>query len=365
MKKRIIKYFSLIFLTFIIIQFTSCKPNNKQHENKKEINKDIEELDGYNIVALNKLDSNLYLYNIASSVLEKKHKFKNVSEVQYDSSRKTYVFTENIGAGNNLIHNKILIYNSKEKIELMDCYNYKDIKLSKEGTKIAYSSYKEDSLDSVNDLKVYDIITKKNINIRSKVSISGNTYEWLNDDEILYYGAKKGEANSSAIYLYNVASGQEQVFLNDLNGFCSSIKVLNNNTIIYFIATIEDVKYLKIFNKATNKINTITMDLSEISYFSNVINKNIFFIGENKDTKNPEVCKLDIEKLSIEKINYDFPKKIDLNGGIAVSSDEKIYFCGFNNDNNKNDIYFYNNKDNSINLLSLNSGNYFVCSPSE
>lgn len=109
-------------------------------------------------------------------------------DVKYNNKNSAYVFINIIEKGKELNKNKITIIKNGKQTILDNFYSASDIDISKEGNKIAYRSFKQDSLQSAEGMKIYDLENKKEIKIKSDVLVSGNLFKWLNEDEILYYG---------------------------------------------------------------------------------------------------------------------------------------------------------------------------------
>lgn len=158
------------------------------------------------------------IYKVTKNSISKAGDTSLVSELAYDAQNKAVVYLHTKSNGTNLVNNDIRIVTpSKEKI-FDKFYSASDIKLSPDGNKIAYRSYKKDSYDSAEGLKIYDIKNDRNINMNTNVLVSGSLYEWKNDDEILYYGIKS--KTNGKIYDYNIKKGSESIYFNDINGIC-------------------------------------------------------------------------------------------------------------------------------------------------
>ncbi len=135
---------------------------------------------------------------------------QDVIDVKYNNKNKTYVFTNFIEKGNGLNKNKLTIIKNGKKTILDKFYSASDIEISTDGNKIAYRSFKEDSLQSAEGMKIYDLENKKEIKIKSNVLVSGNVFKWLNENEILYYGINSEKDNKAKIYKYNVKENKRR-----------------------------------------------------------------------------------------------------------------------------------------------------------
>ena len=61
-------------------------------------------------------------------------------------------------------------------------------------------------------------------------------------------------------------------------------------------------------------------------------------------------------------LTSDFTKNLDVSAGLAIDNNDNAYFCGMKDleQSIKKDVYMYNEKENSVNLISAEQGNYSV-----
>ncbi|MCS4524174.1 hypothetical protein JTT07_09620 [Clostridium botulinum] len=157
---------------------------------------------------------------------------KDMVDVKYNNKNSAYVFINIIEKGKELNKNKITIIKNGKQTILDNFYSASDIDISKEGNKIAYRSFKQDSLQSAEGMKIYDLENKKEIKIKSDVLVSGNLFKWLNEDEILYYGINSEKENKAKIYKYNVKENKEEVYVDNIEGICTYFMPNGDNVLL-------------------------------------------------------------------------------------------------------------------------------------
>jgi hypothetical protein len=346
-----------IFLitTFLVsLSFTSCTI-------KKEQKVEIENVPKYSeVTVLENTNGDSNVFKIQDKTLYSIGSANNILDMVYNIKNSVYVQSIKLSKGENFDKNIIDINVSGKKNVLKDFFSAVDLKLNYTGDKLAFRTFKGDSLESAEGMKVYDIKNNKYLKLKSKVLVSGKLYEWIDENRIVYYGSIEGQKNSQKIYMYDFQKDKEEIYLNDIRGNCvyfipmkSSILMLSSGgdkQLLYY----NDIK-----NKTTKDIST---NITEI--YKSIVNykdDEIFFLGsEGGDTK--ALYMFSYKDFTLRRITYDFPKNLDISSGLAMDSEGNVYFCGIENveENNKKDIFMYNRKDSSVNLISTEQGNYSV-----
>lgn len=295
------------------------------------------------------------IYKISKNSMIKAASISSVSEIAYDAENNVAVYVDAKSTGINLVNNIIRVVTpSKEKI-LDKFYSASDIKLSSDGQKVAYRTYKKDSYDSAEGLKIYDIKNNNYVHMNTKVLVSGNLYRWQNDNEILYYGIKS--KSNGKIYNYNIKSGSESVYFDDINGICMFFLPLNDDLVYYEKNGDDTILYYK-----TSKGKyVISKNFSGI--YDGIFDgsKTIYFTACEKDNDKVSLYSFSSDSKKLKRITYDFPYSVDGYGGIGTDKNNNVYFCGFSTQkSSKNDIYYYDTLSESINVVSAHSGNYKI-----
>lgn len=297
------------------------------------------------------------LYSLRDNNLYQYENNYNISNIEFNSKEKIYVYIDTIGIGNNLVHNNLRILSPLKESKVSDSFSYSDVALSPGGTKVAYRSYKNDSIESAEGMKVYDISKQKNIDINSETLVSGQLYSWLSDDKLLYYGIPS-DNTSGKLLQYDFKSNTETPIIDKFDGYCVYFKPLNSS-IVYLEEKDNENKFC-IYNINSKKMQVLSMDISDI--WDSVYDRRnniLYFIANKKFEAGDSVYSLKISNNELQQLTYDFPNDADKYGGMAIDEKGNLIFCGIvpNSKNNENDIYMFNSKDNSINLIYGCSGN--------
>lgn len=346
------KYILLVTLIFLITVTCSCN-NNKTENNVSQVL-----LPKYSTVSiLRSEENNISVFEEKELSLKKIDKLKNISDIKYNNENKVYVFKEIISRGKNFNKSIIKILSLNREKVLQEFYAAEDMKLSPNAHYLAYRSFKEDSLDSAEGLKIYDIKENKPVLIKSGTLVSGNLYVWLNEDEILYYGVSEDKGTN--IFKYNIKNGEEIAYTPSLTGYCTFFTCFNGNVLM--LLNNDKSNNLIIYNKDDKSLKELDMNF-EIVYdgIYNEKQKEIFIIA-SEDKREVNLFKLSLDDLNLNKVNYDFPKFVDENGGLAVDNRGFIYYLGHVEDNElKNDVFLYNGNENSNMLISDEASYYKI-----
>lgn len=348
------KILSFFIVSFVILGLTACNYN-------KETLEEVNNLPHYSqITALENNHENSDVYKIENKGLYKIGTIENLLDLSYNNKNAVYVYLQNISKGQNFNNNKVIIIKDKRKKELKDFYTAVDFKLNSLGDKLAFRSFKEDSRESAEGMRVYDIKKNKYINLKSSVLVSGNLYGWINDQKIIYYGNMGGKKNSDKIYSYDFETNKEEVYLDKIKGYCTYFVLMGKD--ILFLAKEGDKQSLYYFDSEKNITKSITNNIYSVSKSIVTYEKGeIFFIG-SEDEKQLALYKFSSKELNLERITYDFPKALDEMTGIATDDQGNVYFGGIDilDEDGKVDVYMYDGKEKSINLISTHKGKYSV-----
>lgn len=355
--KAFYKTLSIIIILSFVLNFTACGLN-------KETSEEVDNLPRYSqVTALENKGENSEVYKIENKDLYKIGAIESLLGLTYNSKNQIYAYTENISKGQNFNHSKITIIKDNRKKELKDFYAALDTKLSPTGDKLAFRSFKEDSMESAEGMKIYDIKKSKYISLKSKVLVSGNLYGWISDNKIIYYGSMEGKSDSDKIYSYDFDSNKEEVYLDNTNGYCLHFIPIGNN--ILFISRQGNSQAVYYFDSEKNTTKSIATNITSIiRSAANYQKGEAFFIGSEGDEKQMAVYKFSSKDLKIQRLTYDFPKELDEDSEIAMDIQGNIYFCGMDEPDQENslDVYMYDREEGSINLISTHKGKYSVYS---
>lgn len=305
------------------------------------------------VTVLESRESNNSIYSIGDSDLLKITDINTVSEINYNNKQKVYVYLSNIGLGSNLIHNEINILSYAGEKKINNFFSASDMKLSPNAIKLAFRSYKSDSLESAEGLKIYSIADGKYLNLKSKVLVSGNLYRWVNDNEIMYYGIGTGVNNGGEIYKYDFINNTETQVLKNIEGYCTFFMPINGN--VLYLEQDGNNSRLCFYDVDLDKIKVLSSDIGDIwDYTWNFKQNSIYLIANKVNEMNCSVYKIDLGSLVIQRITYDFPNMVAKDGGISLSSKGILYFCGISDNDKdiKENLYSFNTDNASISILN-------------
>lgn len=345
-----------LFIFFMIVTSLAC--NNKKNDNNEKIIKsnNEEKINLPKIIAINENNSKEDIYEVNNESLKFIGSIKNVMDIQYNSQKHVNVYLKSIKIGSNFVNNYIEINKNGYINKINDFYSAQNIKISTEGNKLAYRTFKEDSIQSAEGLKVFDIKNNKSIELKSNVLVSGNLYQWINENELVYYGIDPDKQDSDGFYIYDFNKNQERKIDLNLQGYC--IKFYYSLKGIMYITSSEAQNNIFYFDFGTGKNNFLGSDFDSINDI-NISHNKIYFIGKESNALDFQLYELN-NNFSIERVTFDFPKTVDKESNIQVDKDGNIYFCGYNDSVTKNSVFMYNIKDQSINLISMEPKKYYL-----
>lgn len=326
-KKRAIYILIVLGFSFIL---TACSQKKVQNN----------ELTGNNVEAIKVQNGAVLLeekgkYNTLNFVDGRYSNLKNKDIViEYNKESGTYIFMRD---GKHYIY-----YNGKEK-EITDV-NYNFIKISPDGNYVSYMIY-----DNGYKLKVLSLKNDKEININSKVAISGEFYDFIDKDNIVYYGVSSDNING--VFIFNLKTNKEELLYKLDSGYVEFLKGENNEVII-LQQTADNKRILKKIGKENNTVEDITNKFESIKDIIEVFGT-YYVLGTAMDDS-PSLYK--VNKGKVERLVYSFPKNIDLKKGLSVDSSGNILFIGSNSGESNEEVFSY--KDESISIVSSKEGKY-------
>ncbi|NMM61397.1 hypothetical protein HBE96_01515 [Clostridium sp. P21] len=347
----------ILITTFLIgLTFTSCSA-------KKDTKVEVDNIPKYSeVTVLENSNGSFNAFRVQDKTLNSIGTADNIREMSYNIKSSVYAQSINVLNGENSNKNVIDINASGKRTQLKDFYSAIDLKLSDSGSKLAFRTFKSNSLESAEGMKVYDIKNNKYLKLKSEVLISGNLYQWIDENRIIYYGSIEGQKNSQKIYVYDFNKDKEEVYLNDINGTCIYFIAMKNGILI--LSRQRDTQQLYYYNIEDKISKNISNNISEIyKSITKYKDGEVFFLGSEEGQTNA-LYMFSNADFTLKRVTYDFPKNIDISSGLAVDSQENVYFCGMENaeENNKKDVFMYDRKEGSLNLISTEEGNYSVYS---
>lgn len=228
--------------------------------------------------------------------------------------------------------------------------NLEYIKINKDCSKAIYKLQQ-------NEEYVYGIlnlISGKTTILKNEISISGNIIDFIDNSNIVFYGADI-EKKITGLYKYNVDSC-EYSLLNIVNqGFVEFLKPISDSEIFYLVSNFEESRSSFVFNVNDDNNKLVTSDILSVTDVSSVKDR-LFFLGKSKSN----IFSLyTIKDSKVVRLVYDFPKNINKDTMI-MENEGKIYFVGYDDEENKSNLFAYSISDKSTNMISSRDGKYEI-----
>lgn len=355
---------STTLILIVTLNIAACsKPNMNKDISKStsETSIDIRNIKFPNITIMcNKKEYN-QVFSINKDTLDKIGKIakEDILDLIYHKEKGLYIFLVKKIDESGKSKNQIKIIKDDHTKVLNESSVYSDIRISPDSNNILFRSFKDVDMNEPEGIKVYDIQNNKQIQIKTKVLVSGDVYEWLDNENIIYYGIISDKPNSGNIYKYNIKSGEESVYFSKLEGFCSRMYSISKDEILVLDNKEEQYK-LVYYNVDTGEKKLISQNITDMT--NAVVNKDknlLYFIGEASESNNFALFSIDLNTFECSQLTYDLPKNVDKKAGLAIDTNGNVIFGGKDSENN-NDIYIYDVKNNSTNLITENSNNYKI-----
>jgi len=346
---KLAKFFLLLCIFSFFLAGCTTEDSNTVEKKYSEINVMISR------------DNFADVFSMKDKQLYKIDSVTNLSDAVYSYVDGVYIYLINDTLGQNFYKNKMKIETKNDVKLVNNFYNASDIKISPKGEKIAYRSFSKDSYESAEGLTVYNIKKNKNVKFKSSVLVSGSLYNWLNKDEIVYYGVSTKDKEYNKLYKYNFDTDSEDVYIDNIKDFCTFFTLVKNKGVLSLEENVAETRL--VFSEMESKERTlITNSISNIYYaFYNEKSNAVYFIGLEKNEEKCALFKVAINDLTLTRLTYDFPKEVDRNGGLIGDSSGNVYFCGINNSSSSNNqVYMLNMKDQSINLIIGQKSRYYL-----
>ena len=187
--------------------------------------------------------------------------------------------------------------------------------------------------EEYNQLHVLDMQSGKMIELKMKVSISGKYIDWLDEDTLIYYGVKT-EDKTNGIFIYDIESGKENLFLKINEGYIEFIKTLDNG-IVYSLGDFEGEKQLIKISPDGSDPEVLSTDIMKI-YDIVELNGTYYILGNFKDT---DYALYKLEDGVHRRLTYAYPTTVNIKKGLVKTDEGNILFIGSNNSEMTEEIY--------------------------
>lgn len=325
------------FLAFCIILLSNISFDKKGNGEKLELN--------WQENLLVRIDENEINYE---SIVEGEIKDVKLSK---KGTLKTYNISKNI----------YLFFNEIAERKYLDIYindQLTSIEIAKELENVEISPKGEYILFKVKDntdYEIFDVKTKERTVLKEDVFHSGNLIKFLEDGRIVFYGVRT-EDKVSGIFSYDIEK-KSYSLIKEVTGFVNYIEVLKDYEIIFLKTNLLGETELIKLNVKTKVSEKLSIDIENI-YDGEYLDGKFYFLG-NRFKSNVAIYSCDLGTKDINRVTFDFPENINLKAGIEVI-DGEIYFDGYKENLAEGNIYRFNPKDKSVNLVSGKKGEYLI-----
>lgn len=208
-------------------------------------------------------------------------------------------------------------YNGVEKkLEDIDL-EATNLKLSKKGNYLSYFT-KE---DGIFELKLRSLKDNSEVQFESKVYISSTYMDWLDDENIVYYGISEEQVNG--IFIYNLEEKKESLFYKLDNGIIQYLNAMDTG-VICIQETVDNERILRIIDNEGINSEVLSKEIMQIKDIEQ-IGDDYYFLG--KVNGEPESI-YRISNNKIKRMVFDFPALIDVEKGLSKDAEDNILFIG-------------------------------------
>lgn len=349
-----IKKRNILILSFFMIIFIFMGCTSTSEENPSMVNEEVKAKNYSDLVLMESKNNKIKVYNLSKGKRNFIEEIDLISDFLFGD--KTYVYQKILSLGNTLVNNEINIISLRGEQKINSSYAYLDIKLSPDETKLAYRAFEKDNYESAKGMMIYNIEKHKEYEIDKNVLVSGNVYEWLNDNSIVYYGVKKDNPDYKGLFLYDFNSKEQKDLLKTDNKYILKIKQLNEKELMLF--TFDGSSYeLYLYNLDNSERKLLTKDIENI-YYALAEEDTLVILGKDK---NNNLSLFRIEKDgTMKRLVHGFPKNLNEDAGIGIDEEHNIYFIGYDLEKDLSQVYMIKKSDNSVNLIIDKEGAYHI-----
>lgn len=347
MKNRII----VLIMIFSMLLFNGCNntqnTSNDDNSNKTSINVD-------NAILMEENDDGSYkLFELSNGKMNFLDKVEKLMDFKYDISSQVKLKLIFLDKGDNLMKNKLIVDTSDGEKSIDNLYSIADFKLSPNGKYIAYRGFKEDNVESIDDLNFYNIEKEEVTLINSNILISGDMYDFKNENTLIYYGVDP-KNNVQGIYEYDIDDNSEEMVYEVKDEYLTYMAYIKEGMCLAIQDDLIETK-LSLINLNDKTSKDISSDIEKI-IDSYIIEDKIYFIGK---FKNEDLGVYKYKDGVLKRLTYGFPKVVYEKSYLSSDKDGNLYFVGYGENEEIRDVYSVK-EDDSVNLISKDSAKYLI-----
>lgn len=317
--------------------------------NSSEKNKNVEKTEEVSLPEITVLgfDSNLtrvYEYN-SQNLVSTKISFED-KVIDFAKQNNTILFKQITKDKNSQYY----LVSKNKRVWIKDLNIISTPKLSKGGKRVIYSEQNDGNIQYY----IFDVLQESRSELRKDIIISGDMYQWLDDEKIIFYGVDNSQV--SGIFVYDVVRDKLSR-LCTVQGYLESFSLINSDRLLVLKNDFNNNKQLILYdleNKSEKELTNRIESVDSATAFGDVI-----YIEGNM--RNNKYSIYEITKAGkINRLVYDFPKILTEKQRIVCDKDGNLIFTGYQEDYEKQDVYVYNVKERYVKVISSTQLQYTV-----
>ncbi|MDY4078374.1 MAG: hypothetical protein SOY42_06255 [Clostridium sp.] len=285
-----------------------------------------------------KLNKGAVVENIDST-----YKNLNLNDERYEklNEKKVILFFDYIN-GNYIFKEdgKFKAFFSGKEIELNSLDGSEEkYKLSPGGKYLLF--FKNEPIKGAEDIMSYSphvisLNDGKDVKIKNSATINGTCIDWLNEDELIYYGVGKDDNNiTNGLFKYNIKNEKDEEIKEIKESFIQFLKSTDDG-VVFLEEKLDNSKDLKLFD-ATNNLE-VTLTDSLVTIFDVVKSNDCYYVLGS--FKNDSLSLYEVKKEGeYHRLIYDFPSFVKEEKGLSIDEQGNVLVIGINEPDNIECIY--------------------------
>lgn len=242
------------------------------------------------------------------------------------------------------------LISKNKKVWIKDLNIVNPPKLSKGGGEVIYSQQNDSNVQYY----IFDVLKESRSELRKDIIISGDMYQWLDDEKIVFYGVDNSQV--SGIFVYDVVN-DKLTRLYTVQGYLEFFSLINSDKLLILKNDLNNNKQLILYDLENNSKKDLTNRIESVD--SATAFGDIIYIKGS--VRNNKYSIYEITKAGkISRLIYDFPKVLTEKQRIVCDKDGNLIFTGYQEDYQKQDVYIYNVKERYVKVISSTQLQYTV-----
>ncbi|GIM27967.1 hypothetical protein CPJCM30710_06330 [Clostridium polyendosporum] len=335
------KKVSAILLIILCFFFFGCNDSKKSKDVEKTEEIVLPEI---TILGLENNLTRIYEYN-SQNLTPTKISFQD-EIIDFTKQNNTILFKQ-ITKDKNI---QYYLISKNKKVFIKNSNTINALKLSKDGKKVIYNEENNDNIQYY----IFDILQESKNELRKDIIISGDMYQWLDDEKIIFYGVDNSQA--SGIFIYDIIN-DKLIRLYTVQGYLEFFSLVSDNKLLVLKNDLNNNKQLILYDLENNSKKELTNRVERVD--SAVSFGGTIYIEGNVKNNKYSIYEI-TEAGKINRLIYDFPKILSEKQKIVCDKDGNLIFIGYQEDYQKQEVYVYNVKERYVKVISSRQIEYRV-----